>query len=348
MKKIRINMLSKATSVDGQGVGSAYLEQIALIKECSDIFSMSVNSKSNKFDIYHFHTVNPEFATRFNKHHVNVAYVHFIPTTLDGSIKLPKLLFFFFKKYVINFYRKADEIVVVNPCFIPPLKELGIKEENITYIPNFVDHDKFKAISEEDRKKVREKYNIPLEKFVVLGCGQVQTRKGVVDFVEVAKSNPDIQFIWAGGFSFGKITDGYKELKQIMDNPPQNVKFLGIISRTEMNDIYNASDVLFAPSFSELFPMTILEAVNSSKPILLRDLELYEGILFKKYRYASDVEGFDKEIKRLANDKKYYIESMEMSDYISSFYSKEHVKDIWREYYPRILTKWANKKKISI
>ena len=346
MKKIRINMLSKATSVDGQGVGSAYLEQVALIKECSDLFSMSINSKSNKFDIYHFHTVNPEFACRFNKHHVNIAYVHFIPTTLDGSIKLPRLLFFFFKKYVINFYKKADEIVVVNPSFIAPLKELGIKEENITYIPNFVDHDKFKAISEDERNKVREKYHIPLDKFVVLGCGQVQTRKGVIDFVEVAKRNPDIQFVWAGGFSFGKITDGYKELKQIMDNPPSNVKFLGIIPRSEMNDIYNASDLLFTPSFSELFPMTILEAVNSSKPILLRDLELYEDILFKKYRYATDVEGFDEEIKKLANDKDYYNESVEMSKYISSFYSKEHVKNIWREYYPRVLEKWAPKKKI--
>lgn len=345
MKKLRINMLSKATSVDGQGVGSAYLEQVALIKECSDIFSTSINAKGNKFDIYHFHTVNPEFATRFNKHHVNIAYVHFIPTTLDGSIKLPKLFFGVFKKYVISFYKKADEIVVVNPSFIPPLVDLGIKKENITYIPNFVDHDKFKTISEQEREAVRKQYNIPLDKFVVLGCGQVQTRKGVVDFVEVAKRNPDILFVWAGGFSFGKITDGYKQLKEIMDNPPDNVKFLGIVPRDKMNDIYNAVDLLFTPSFSELFPMTILEAVNSSKPILLRDLELYEDILFKKYRSASDVDGFDREIKRLASDKDYYNESIEMSNYISSFYCKEHVKNIWREYYPRVYTKWAPKKK---
>ncbi len=345
MKKLRINMLSKATSVDGQGVGSAYLEQVALIKECSDIFSTSINAKGNKFDIYHFHTVNPEFATRFNKHHVNIAYVHFIPTTLDGSIKLPKLFFGVFKKYVISFYKKADEIVVVNPSFIPPLVDLGIKKENITYIPNFVDHDKFKTISEQEREAVRKQYNIPLDKFVVLGCGQVQTRKGVVDFVEVAKRNPDILFVWAGGFSFGKITDGYKQLKEIMDNPPDNVKFLGIVPRDKMNDIYNAVDLLFTPSFSELFPMTILEAVNSSKPILLRDLELYEDILFKKYRSASDVDGFDREIKRLASDKDYYNESIEMSNYISSFYCKEHVKNIWREYYPRVYAKWAPKKK---
>lgn len=40
MNKIRINMLSQATSVDGQGVGSAFLEQVALVKECDDIFDV--------------------------------------------------------------------------------------------------------------------------------------------------------------------------------------------------------------------------------------------------------------------------------------------------------------------
>ena len=37
MDKIRINMLSAATTVDGQGVGSAYIEQVKLVKECDDI-----------------------------------------------------------------------------------------------------------------------------------------------------------------------------------------------------------------------------------------------------------------------------------------------------------------------
>ena len=161
MKKIRINMLSQATSVDGQGVASAYLEQLALVKECDDIFEVEVNSKKGNFDIYHMHTVNPTYRMRFNKRHVNVTYVHFIPSTLDGSLKMPKLIFKVFKKYVISTYRKADEIVVVNPSFIPPLMELGIPKENITYIPNFVDHEKFYLVDEKERKALTDKYEIP-------------------------------------------------------------------------------------------------------------------------------------------------------------------------------------------
>lgn len=351
MEKIKINMLSQATSVDGQGVASAYLEQLALVKECDDIFEVAVNSKSSKFHIYHMHTVNPRYRIRFNKKHVNVAYVHFIPSTLDGSLKMPKLFFKVFKKYVIGTYRKADEIVVVNPSFIPPLMELGIPKENITYIPNFVDHEKFYKVSEEERIEFRKKYKIPLDKFVVMGCGQVQTRKGVLDFIEVSKRNLDKTFVWAGGFSFGKMTDGYKELKAIMDNPPENVIFTGIIPRTEMNGIFNAADMLFMPSFSELFPMAILEAVNSFKPVLLRDLDLYEEILFKDkecYAIGKNVDEFDEQVKKLASDKKYYQKYSDGSKVISDFYSKEHVKNIWREYYPRILKKWEAKKKLKL
>lgn len=341
-------MLSAATTVDGQGVGSAYIEQVALVKELDDIYEVSENSKSKKFHIQHMHTFNPKYVFRLDKKHLNVAYVHCIPTTFDGSLKFPKPIFWIFKKWVIHSYRKADELVVVNPSFIEPLVELGIKRENVAYIPNFVDHTKFNKISDERRLEVRNKYGINKDQFVVLGCGQVQTRKGVKDFVATAIKNPDKTFVWAGGFSFGKITDGYKELKAIMENPPENVKFIGIVPRNEMNDIFNMSDILFMPSLSELFPMSILEAVNSNKPVLLRDLDLYEEILFKDkdcYAVGTNVEEFDSQVKKLASDESYYEHYSNGSKVISDFYSKEHVKNIWKEYYVRVYEKWKDNPK---
>jgi 1,2-diacylglycerol-3-alpha-glucose alpha-1,2-galactosyltransferase len=117
----------------------------------------------------------------------------------------------------------------------------------------------------------------------VLGAGQLQIRKGVLGFIALAKAMPHTQFIWAGGFSFGKITDGYKEIKPFIKNPPENLKFLGLVDRTEMADIYNMSDLLFLPSYDELFPMTILEAISCKTPVLLRDIDVYPDILFDCY-----------------------------------------------------------------
>ena len=44
-KRIVINMLSNADKVEGQGVGSAYLEQVKLVSEgASDLFDVRINS----------------------------------------------------------------------------------------------------------------------------------------------------------------------------------------------------------------------------------------------------------------------------------------------------------------
>ena len=61
MHKIRINMLSNADKVDGQGVGSAYLEQVALVKnELSEYFDVVIND-SKPADIIHCHTILPQY-----------------------------------------------------------------------------------------------------------------------------------------------------------------------------------------------------------------------------------------------------------------------------------------------
>ncbi|MBQ3253323.1 MAG: glycosyltransferase [Acholeplasmatales bacterium] len=346
MDKIKVNMLSKADSVDGQGVGSAYLEQVNLVKESlADYFEVSINSRK-KADIIHVHSVNPGFYIRRKRGAVKVTYCHFLPETLEGSIKLPKPIFAIFKKYVVSFYKKSDYLIVVNPIFIPDLIKLGVKEDRIKYIPNFVSKDNFFPIVEEAKLQIRSKYNIDPNKFVVLGCGQVQTRKGVLDFVEVAKNNLDKEFVWCGGFSFAKITDGYEELKKIMDNPPSpNIKFLGIIPRTEMNAMFNMADCLFMPSYNELFPMSILEAVSTDTPVVLRDLDLYKDVLFDYYISGTNNEEFSNLINKLQNDKDFYIECQQKSKKLADFYSKDNVANIWKEFYTKIHEENPKRKK---
>lgn len=348
MEKIKINMLSSADKVDGQGVGSAYLEQVNLIKEgAPELFDVKINSKKSA-DILHIHTIDFDhylkmLATKKPK----VAYVHFLPHTLDDSIKLPKPIFNIFKKYVINFYKTADYLVVVNPIFIEELEKYKIDRKKIFYIPNYVNKKDFNKKSKLEIKKIRKNLGIDNDKFVVLGVGQIQTRKGVKDFIECANKLPDIQFVWCGGFSFGKITDGYEELKKIVDNPPKNVKFLGIVPRNQMNDMYNMADLLFMPSYNELFPMSILESANSHTPLLLRDLDLYKDILFNKYQKGKTNKDFVLKIKKLKDDKEYYNKSVEYAKYISEFYDKNHVLDMWKDFYLNV-NKEYNEKKIRV
>lgn len=336
---ITINMLSSADKIKGQGVSSAYLEQVDLVRDgLKSKFDVKVNSLE-RCDIMHYHTIDLDHylgipMSRANG--VTVGYVHFLPETVDESLELPIIAKKSFYQYIISFYKNMDYLVTVNPCFIKKLTAYGINPNKINYIPNFVSIENFYPLDLEQKNQIRNEFEIDNNKFVVLGAGQVQNRKGVNDFVEIAKSLPDIQFIWAGGFSFGIITDGYKELKEAMENPPPNVKFLGIVDRDKMNKLYNIADVMFLPSYAELFPMTVLEAMNCKTPILLRDLDIYPDILFDLYLKGNTNDEFKNIIYKLSTDKDFYKTWSNKAWEGHEFYSKEHVLKMWSDFYSRV------------
>ena len=343
-RKYTINMMSAATSVKGQGVGSAYMEQVKLVKEgLADKFEIYENARMQA-DITHYHTFNPGYYLG-RKHKckkgVSVCYVHTLPETMDKSISIPRWARKIFYAYMIKFYKSMENLVVVNPYFIDALEKYGVERSRVTYIPNFVSTEQFHPLSAEEKLKLREKYGLDKDKFTVLCAGQLQVRKGVFDFIEIAKQMPDVQFVWAGGFSFGAISDGYHELKKITENPPENVKFLGIVEREDMNGVYNMADVMFLPSYDELFPMTILEAMCVNVPVLLRDLDIYPNILFDFYYKANDNDGFISELDKLRSDSGYYGKGVEASRKGNLFYAKEHVLQMWDDYYTSVLKKDA-------
>lgn len=343
-----INMLSKADRIKGQGVLSAHDEQVNLIKtELKE--EVQVFENGMKFcNIMHYHTINPGFffglplAKLFGK---TVGYVHFLPETLEGSIHIPKPFKKVFYWYVIQFYKNMDYLVTVNSYFIERLAAYGIDKNKVTYIPNFVSEEQFYKI--EDKKGLREKYGIKEEEFVVLCAGQLQKRKGIFDFIETAKKMPQIKFLWAGDFAFGKISDGFEEIKKIAANPPANVSFLGLIERENMNEIYNLADVMFLPSFEELFPMTILESMNSGTPILLRNLDIYKDILFDFYLSGSQVEDFVQIIQELRENAEFYQKAEEMSFRGHKFYSRQHVASMWKEFYKNVVMEEQKSKAIA-
>lgn len=332
-------MMSSATKIKGQGVGSAYMEQVSLVREgLSDKFDIYEN-KNMFADITHYHTVDLDFALLkkiITKNGKSLGYVHMLPETVENSLNLPEFAKSAFFWYMIKFYNSMDYLVTVNPYFIDELVKYGIPEKKITYIPNFVSKEQFYPYEKQKKAELKEKYGINKDTFTVLSAGQLQVRKGIFDFLKIAEKMPHVEFIWAGGFSFGAITDGYKELKEVMQSPPPNVKFLGIIERKDMNEVYNLADVMFLASFEELFPMVILEAMCVNVPVLLRDLDIYNNILFDFYLKSGSTDGFIEIIEKLRTDEAFYKSGMEMSRKGNEFYSKENVLMLWDELYTNI------------
>ncbi|KRO15248.1 glycosyltransferase family 4 protein [Lacticaseibacillus saniviri] len=332
---IDINMFSSADKVAGQGVGAVYTELLELL---NNYFPGEFNIRINRYSksaISHYHTIDPQFyASTFSKKRGRkIGYVHFLPETLDQSLKLPKVASWTLDKYVISFYKRMDQLVVVNPNFIPRLAAHGIDPNKVTYIPNFVSRETFYPETAANKVTLREKYGIPADKFVVFGAGQVQDRKGVDDFIELAKRNPDKQFIWAGGFSFGMITNGYDHLKAAVANAPANLNFTGIIPREDMVDYYNIADLFLLPSFEELFPMAVLEAFSTETPVMVRDLSLYEKIITPYAVMAKDVDAMQTKINQLAVDPDLLATYAKKSQAAAAEYSEDHLAKIWEQFY---------------
>lgn len=335
---LTINMLTRADSVKGQGVLSATEEQINLVTEGLKDYQVVVNQLKT-YDITHIHTINPDFLiksviTRQNR--PMIASVHFLPETLEKSISLPRPIKELFYKYVLQFYKQADYLVTVNPRFIEDLEHYGISKEKITYIPNFVSRDTFYKITDRSKAALRESFGLDPNKFTVVSAGQLQMRKGVLEFIDLAKKMPDIQFVWAGDFAFKGISEGRKEIMEHMDELPGNVHFLGLVERERMNEFFNMGDVMLQLSFEELFPMTILESMNANIPLLLRDLREYRPILFDYYLKGNSQVQFQEILRQLQQDEAFYQEACEKSRKGEQFYSKENVLQQWQAFYDKV------------
>lgn len=337
---IHINMFSSADKVAGQGVGSAYQELVRLLQtRLHSEFNVTIN-QWGPADITHFHTIDPQFylASFSKKYGRKIGYVHFLPETIEGSLQLPAFAKRVFYAYMIKFYKRMDHLVVVNPTFIPKIEAYGIPRDKISYIPNFVSPQEFPDLDQQAKRQLRTRYHFSDDQFIVFGSGQVQKRKGVADFVRLAQLNPQVQFVWAGGFSFGKMTDGYEDFKKIIDNPPQNLRFTGIVKREEIADYLNLSDLFFLPSYDELFPMSVLEAFSCGTPVLLRHLALYDAIIDGHYAGATDNAGFNVLLQRFMTEPDFYADYQQRARAAARSYSPEHLAQIWSQFY----TKQAN------
>jgi len=337
-KKLRINMLSSSEKVAGQGVSGAYRELVRLLQRDAKDQLIVTENLPIEADVTHFHTIDfPYYLSTFQKKRSGrkIGYVHFLPDTLEGSLKIPFFLKGIVKRYVFSFYNRMEHLVVVNPMFIEDLVVAGIPREKVTYIPNFVNKEKWHPLSQEEIARLRTELGISDSQFIVVGAGQVQKRKGIDDFIRLAEELPQITFIWAGGFSFGGMTDGYERYKKMMDNPPENLMFPGIVSPERMRELYALADLFLLPSYNELFPMTILEAASCEAPIMLRDLDLYKVILEGNYRATADREEMKEAILEYQANPAALKTLKEKAKNISREYSEEHLLQIWLDFYEK-------------
>ena len=162
--------------------------------------------------------------------------------------------------------------------------------------------NKYKTDSD-DHYEAREALKISPEKFVVVGVGQVQPRKRIDVFFDMAREMPEAEFIWVGGIPFGQLGADYKSMQKMIDSVPGNIRITGVIPHEEVKLYLQAADVFCLPAEQENHPMCVLEAAGVGLPIVLRDMPEYNDTFKQDALRCARDEDFTAAVKLLQKDK---------------------------------------------
>lgn len=141
--------------------------------------------------------------------------------------------------------------------------------KNIITIPNPIDTTLFCPKSEEDKRAIRREYGLPEDKVIVLFAAAKVTNnpiKGFAYFVDAVNrlSREQYEILILGE------NDGESFLKQEIK---LQIHHTGFVDRAEkLCEIYNAADMLVAPSLQENYSNTVLESLSCGTPAVVFDV----------------------------------------------------------------------------
>lgn len=173
------------------------------------------------------------------------------------------------KMYLRHYYHHADLVLCPSEYTKGVLQSYGVKTP-IKVVSNGVDIEKFQYSP--SKREVFRKDNA-LDGIVPFNVGHLFLRKGLTTFLEVARKS-DNMFVWVGR-RYKKIED--PSVKDQIKSAPKNVLFLDYVE--DIVSVYSGCDIFFFPSFCENQGIVILEAGATRRPIVVRDIETYEGWL---------------------------------------------------------------------
>mgnify|MGYP001765565820 CR=1 FL=1 len=333
---MKIHVISETSFlVKGTGVHTAFLDHIRLLHEKDDI-TVVVNGQGSG-DVFHSHTYFLYYFWKGRKYKgKRVFTAHVIPDSVKGSFPCWKFLYPFTKWGLKKVYEFADVCIAISPMVEQAIRETGANTR-IVRIGNPVYPEIWKR-TEEKRNTERKKLGISENEFVVLGVGQIQKRKGVEDFLDVAEAVPEAKFVWAGGRPFGPLTEGVVRINERFRKAGPNVIRTGQISLEEMPAIYSAADLMLFPSWQENCPLAPLEAAASGIPVIFRDIPEYRTLYENPYLKAGNTREFIDMTSEMLSNAGYYSRGKEISARLITQFDKDEIRKRLISLYESLMT----------
>lgn len=273
---MRVNLYSGClTLVNKSGVGQAVLHQ----KKMLDYLGIRTTGRFfEPADAAHFNTVFPDslaasLLARVQKKKV-VYYGHSTMEDFRNSFKASNLLAPLFRRWIICCYNSGDVVITPTEYSKKILKGYGIKKP-VYSLSNGVDTEFF-VPAPERRAAFRNQYGLEPAEKAVISVGHYMVRKGILDFIELARKMPRAQFFWFGYTAPGLVTEN---VRAAMESAPKNLRFAGFVGQSDLRDAYCGCDLFAFLSTEETEGIVVLEALACRAPVLVRDIPVYDGWL---------------------------------------------------------------------
>lgn len=152
----------------------------------------------------------------------------------------------------------------------------------VDVIPSGIDLKKYHSVGQETnqkewRRKLRQKYNIPEDKYVLLYVGRLAKEKNIEELLHFQKKAASY------GTVLVLVGDGpaRKELEEYTKNLgiEDSVYFLGMVAPEQVGKYYRAGDLFVSASTSETQGLTYAEALASGLPLLCREDECLDTLV---------------------------------------------------------------------
>jgi 1,2-diacylglycerol-3-alpha-glucose alpha-1,2-glucosyltransferase len=283
--------------VQKSGVGQAIFHQ----EEALHRAGVSTTERATpSAHIVHCNTVFPDTVlTAFLSRLAGKKVVYYGHSTMEdfrnsfrGSNRLAPL----FRRWISFCYNSGSVVITPTEYSKSLLQSYGVRRP-IYSLSNGVD-TQFFAPSAERRRIFRKKYHLTDDAKAVISVGHYIGRKGLPEFVELARSMPEIHFFWFG-YTNPKLIP--QEIQDAVDSAPSNLIFPGFVSREELRDAYCGCDVFAFLSHEETEGIVVLEALSCGISTVVRDIPVYSGWLehgVNVYK-ASDSFGFQNTVSGL-------------------------------------------------
>lgn len=277
------------------GLGRAIMHQKRALEMYGTEYTTDPDDKD--YDVVHINTLglkSKRLAKTAKKAGKRVVYhAHSTQEDFKNSFLGSNLILGPYKKWIMSCYNRGDVIITPTEYSKSLLKGYGITKP-IYAISNGIDLAFYQPLPT-DRKEFREKYGFSDTDKVVVSVGLYFERKGILDFVELARSMPDHKFIWFGKTPLMSVP--HKIRKAVRTKLP-NLIFAGYVQPADLKKAYVGADVYMFPTYEETEGIVLLEALASRANVLIRNIPIFEWLRDEADCYkASDNAEFEARIR---------------------------------------------------